>query len=148
MKVAIDSDQNGEALKVALLDYLIERQFEVVNLDFITSNQDKDYPDVAFNMAESILRNEYGKGILICGTGLGMAICANKVKGIYAGACSDVYAAERLAKSNNAQIITIGSQVVGVESAKVLVETFLNSEFQGGKSQAKVDRIIAFENLI
>ena len=145
MKVAIDADENGLELKKALIDLLKEKGVDFVDLDYLKTHDKGDYPDVAFNLAKGIQKKQFDRGILICGTGLGMAICANKVKGVYAGNCTDVYAAERLKKSNDAQVLTLGAQVVGVESAKVIVGAWLSAEFQGGRSLPKVARIRELE---
>ena len=98
MRVVIDSDCNGHELKKILVQSLRESGHEVVDLDFSKANPDSNYPDVALNLGRKIQKGEFPKGVLICGTGLGMAITANKLKGVYAGACEGIYAAERLAK--------------------------------------------------
>lgn len=146
MKIAIDADCNGTQLKETLLEFLRASGFDICDLNHSEGLIDCDYPDVALNMATKIQAGEFEKGILICGTGLGMAIVANKVPGVYAGACSDIYAAERLCRSNNAQVITLGAQVTGPESAKVIVRVFLESTFDGGRSQPKVEKIHAIES--
>lgn len=146
MRVVIDSDCNGHELKKILVDSLRAWGHEVADLDYSTAHPDSNYPDVALNLGRKIQAGEYPKGVLICGTGLGMAITANKLKGVYAGACEGIFAAERLAKSNNAQIITLGAQVTGSESAKMMVKAFVESEFQGGRSLPKVTRIQEIEN--
>ena len=148
MKIAIDADKNGAELKKALIELMKEKGTDYTDLDFLASYPGKDYPDVAYNLALRICEKEYDRGILICGTGLGMAICANKLKGVYAGTCNDAYAAERLVKSNNAKIITIGALVTGVESAKTIISVWLDSEFKGGKSLPKVERIKEIESEI
>ena len=145
MKIAIDSDCNGDALKRIVIEKLGREAFEIVDLNYSASDPECDYPDVAIHLAQRIQYGEFEKGILICGTGLGMAIAANKVRGVYAGSCSDIYAAERLAKSNNAQIIAIGALVTGPESAISIISAFLKSGFQGGPSMRKVNKIKAFE---
>lgn len=145
MRIAIDSDINGSILKNIICELLKENQINFCDLDYLCTNRDQDYPDVANNLAHRVKNGEYDRGILICGTGLGMAICANKVKGVYAGACSDVYAAERLVKSNNAQILCMGAYVTGSESAKHIVLAWLKSEFQGGRSLTKVKRMAELE---
>jgi len=145
MRIVIDSDCNGHDHKRALVSHLSEIGHEVVDLDFTASKSECHYPDVALNLARKIQSGEFAKGILICGTGLGMAITANKVPGVYAGACNDIYSAERLAKSNNAQIIALGAQVTGIESAKLLVGAFISSEFGGGRSLPKYTRIQEIE---
>ncbi|MBC7190109.1 RpiB/LacA/LacB family sugar-phosphate isomerase, partial [Candidatus Aerophobetes bacterium] len=104
-----------------------------------------DYPDKAKEVAEAVARGEFDRGILLCGTGIGMAIAANKVRGIRAACCHDIYSAERARKSNNAQIMTMGAFVIGVELAKMLVDAWLRSEFQGGRSLPKVEKIMKIE---
>lgn len=147
-RVAIDSDMIGMELKKVILKFLKEKCVEFEDLDYLGTHPDLDYPDVAYNLSLKIQRKEFDRGILICGTGLGMAMCANKVKGVYAGACSDVYAAERLVKSNNAQILALGALVTGTESAKNIVAAWLVSEFQGGCSLPKVQRMNEIETEI
>jgi ribose 5-phosphate isomerase B len=143
MRIAIDSDANGRDLKAALVEYL-KADYEVVDLNY-AEGAAYDYPDVAFNLAAQVRDGQFDRGILICGTGLGMAICANKVEGIRAGACSDVYAAERLMKSNNGQVLCLGAQITGVETAKMLASAYLKSEFARGRSLPKVERIEELE---
>ncbi|MGO2789204.1 MAG: RpiB/LacA/LacB family sugar-phosphate isomerase, partial [Staphylococcus saprophyticus] len=99
-----------------------------------------DYPDVAAEVGKSIQQGENERGILICGTGIGVAITANKIKGIRAALAHDYYSAERAQLSNNAQILTMGAQIIGVEVAKKNVEAYLNVSWEGG-SQRKVDKI-------
>jgi ribose 5-phosphate isomerase B len=145
MRVVIDSDCNGDELKKALVSSLREAGHEVTDLNYSAAHPESHYPDVALNLGRRIQSGEFTKGVLICGTGLGMAITANKLKGVYAGTCESIYAAERLCKSNDAQIITLGAQVTGSESAKMIVKAFVESEFQGGRSQPKVVRIREIE---
>jgi ribose 5-phosphate isomerase B len=104
-----------------------------------------DYPDVAERVALAIQGGRSDRGILICGTGIGMAISANKVPGVRAAQAHDVYSAERARKSNNAQILTLGSRVIGPESAKTVVRAWLASEFAGGASSRKVEKVDALE---
>jgi len=100
-----------------------------------------DYPDVAERVAIAIREGRSDRGILICGTGIGMAIAANKVPGVRAAQAHDVYSAERARKSNNAQILTLGARVIGPESAKTVVHAWLDSEFAGGASTRKVEKL-------
>jgi ribose 5-phosphate isomerase B len=118
---------------------------EVRDLAYVDSHTGCDYPDVAYNLAKQIRDGLHDRGILICGTGLGMAMCANKVQGVFAGSCTDIYAAERLIKSNNARVLTLGSQVTGPESAKMIIHAWIKSEFQGGRSLPKVQRMVEIE---
>ncbi|CEP68261.1 Ribose 5-phosphate isomerase B [Moorella glycerini] len=140
MKIIIGADHLGFELKKILKAYLQEKGIEVVDAGTY-SNEPVDYPDIALAVAEKIAAGEYPRGILICGTGIGMAIAANKVPGVRAAQCHDIYSAERARKSNNAQIITLGSLVVGPELAKKLIDVWVESEFQGGRSLPKVEKI-------
>lgn len=145
-RVAIDCDDAASELKKAIYEALQNNeQIEIVDLDYLAQKQ-ANYPEIGHNLAKQIQDGEYDRGILICGTGLGMAIIANKVEGVYAGVCHDTYSAERLQKSNNAQVLTMGARVVGPELAKSIVDTWLNSEFAGGRSQPKVDQIKELEH--
>ena len=146
MRVAIDSDVNGKELKKTLVEYFHAQGIALDDLGFLEDHPEFDYPDVAFNLAGKVRDKEYDRGILICGTGLGMAMCANKVKGIFAGACSDIYAAQRLVASNDAQVLALGALVTGRESAKCIAEAFLTSSFQGRGSLPKVNRMRELEN--
>jgi len=144
MKIAIGCDHNALELKSVIIDLLKERKVEYK--DFGTFTKDPiDYPDIAKKVAYAIAEEKFERGILICGTGLGMAMAADKVKGIRAAACCNIYQAERAIKSNNAQIITLGAQVIGKELAKLLIIAWLDSEFQGGRSERKVKKIMEIE---
>ncbi|MGF7398280.1 ribose 5-phosphate isomerase B [Thermoanaerobacterium thermosaccharolyticum] len=140
MKIIIGSDELGYDLKEIIKNHLTNKGIEVVDAGVYDKNP-VDYPDIALSVAQRIANNEFERGILICGTGIGMAITANKVPGVRAAQCHDIYSAERARKSNNAQIMTMGALVVGVELAKKLVDVWLESEFQGGRSIRKVDKI-------
>lgn len=141
MRIGIGSDHNAYEMKEALTAYMKELGHEVVDYGSQDSCTEVDYPEVAFDVAAAINENELDRGILVCGTGLGMAIAAGKVPGIRAATCHDTYSAERAQKSNNAQIMTMGAQVIGIETAKKVVEMYLESEFPGGNSGRKVQQI-------
>ncbi|GAB7522295.1 ribose 5-phosphate isomerase B [Paraburkholderia sp. 2C] len=144
MKIAIGCDEAAYDLKEILLAHLRERGVDVT--DFGTYNaQPVIYPDIAFTVAERVVAGEYKRAVLLCGTGIGMAISANKVPGIRAAQCHDTYSAERASRSNDAQIVTIGARVVGPELAKTIVDTFLAAQFDGGRSTPKVQRIEQYE---
>ncbi len=145
MKVVIDCDDAAIELKKTIVAHLEKNGIDVVDLDYLGSHPGAYYPEIGYNLARKIQDGTYQRGILICGTGLGMAMIANKVKGVYAGVCHDVFSAERLRKSNNAQILTMGARVIGPELAKTIVSAWLVSEFQGGGSQPKVDQMHALE---
>jgi ribose 5-phosphate isomerase B len=144
MKILIGSDHNGFALKEDLKAYLTELGHEAVDVGCYDLTP-VDYPDVAVDLARRIAAGETDRGILICGTGLGMAITANKVPGVRAATCHDPYSAERARKSNDAQIMTMGAQIIAPTLARLLVDHWLASEYQGGRSAPKVDKIKALD---
>jgi ribose 5-phosphate isomerase B len=138
--LAIGSDEVGFDLKMDIRKYLESMGYPVE--DFGVYNTDPVlYPDVAYKVSMAIASGKHKRGILICGTGIGMSITANKVPGIRAAVCHDIYSAERSRKSNDCQVMALGSRVIGVEVAKMLVKVWLDSEFQGGGSTPKVTRI-------
>lgn len=143
-KIIIGCDEAAYNLKMVLMGHLKEKGYEVD--DF---GADKGevvlYPDVAYKVADQIAAGNYERGILVCGTGIGMAICANKVPGVRAAVCHDPFSTERARKSNDAQIMCMGERVVGVELAKYLVDIWLDCEFAGGGSAPKVERIMELE---
>jgi len=146
MRIAIGSDNAAVSLKKVVEDYLTELgTFEFSDFGVESENDPECYADVAERVALAVASRDFERGILLCGTGLGMAITANKVPGIRAATCHDVYSAERARKSNNAQILTMGARVIGPESAKIVLRAWLESEFQGGRSTPKVQRIIDIE---
>ena len=145
MQLVIDADDAGLQLKRDLVEHLGTLGIDVVDLNYLGKNPDASYPEIGYNLAVKIKDKEYKRGILICGTGLGMAMIANKVETVYAGPCHNVYSAERLRKSNDAQVLTMGARVVGVELAKTIVDAWLNAEFQGGSSRPKVETMRRLE---
>ena len=144
MAIAIGCDEAAYDLKEALKRMLTELGHEVADYG---THEGKPvlYPDIAFAVAEDVAAGKHDRAVLLCGTGIGMAISANKVPGVRAAQCHDTYSAERARKSNNAQIITMGARVVGPELAKTILATWLAAEFEGGRSAPKVDRIAAYE---
>lgn len=143
-RVAIGSDDAGFDLKEKIKTHLQGKGIEVVDYGRPTAEA-IDYPDVALELAQAIAAHEHDRGILICGTGIGMAIAANKVPGVSAAQAHDTYSAERARKSNNAQILTMGGRVIGPELARTIVDAWLASEFEGGNSARKVDKISAYD---
>ena len=144
MKIALGCDEAAYALKEAIKAHLVKLEREVE--DYGVYNTDPVlYPDIAYAVATAVAAGKHERGILICGTGIGMAITANKIPGIRAAVCHDAYSTERSRKSNNCQIMTLGSRVVGEEVAKMMVNIWLESEFQGGGSALKVERIATIE---
>ena len=144
LKVAIDCDDAAVELKNVVCQFLKEKGVDITDLNYAGDGAAM-YPEIGYNLALKVKEKEYDRGILICGTGLGMSIIANKVEGVWAGLCHDVYSAQRLRKSNNANVITMGARVIGHELAKVIVEAFLESDFASGGSQPKVDQIKSLE---
>lgn len=141
MKIVIGADHNGLRLKNILADHIRKRGVEVTDAGVYTEDP-VDYPDIAWKVAEKVAAGIYDRGILICGTGIGMAIVANKVPGIRAAQCTDSYSAERAIKSNDAQILTFGSLVVGEAVAKKLVDIWLECRFDPAcPSGRKVEKI-------
>lgn len=138
--IVIGADHNGLTLKNVVRDYLRTLGFIVVDMG-VNDETPVDYPDVGAALAEEVGRGKYDRGILVCGTGAGMAIVANKVPGVRAVCVLDPYTAERARASNDAQVITMGSQILGTEVAKKLIDIWLESEFQGGRSAPKVAKI-------
>ena len=141
-KVAVGCDPNASELKEVIKKQLKELGHECEDL----GSEDPVYANVAIKVAEAVAAGKYDRGILVCGTGIGMSIAANKVPGAYAALVSDAYSAERARKSNNANIMTMGAFTTGVEHAKVLVRIWMESEYTpGGKSEPKVQRIVTYD---
>ena len=136
--VLLGCDDAGNALKAELKGYLEGRGVTVK--DYSPGPED-DYPDVAYRVAKAVAEGRSDRGILICGTGIGMAITANKVAGVRAAQAHDTYSAQRARKSNNAQILALGSRVIAAELAKEIVGAWLESEFEGGNSSRKVTKM-------
>jgi len=138
--IVMGADHFGMPLKNSIRDYLIKKGYQVVDMG-VNEETPVDYPDVGARLAAEVGAGHYQRGILVCGTGAGMAIVANKVPGVRAVCVQDPYTAERAVASNNAQIITFGSQITGAVVAEKLIDIWLDSEFQGGRSAPKVAKI-------
>ncbi|SFJ52150.1 ribose 5-phosphate isomerase B [Halobacillus dabanensis] len=139
MKIAIGSDHNGFNFKEEIRGFLADKGYDLVDYGCHSCNA-VDYPDVAFDVAQAISEGKIDRGILICGTGIGVAIAAGKYPGIRAALCHDTYSAERAQLSNNAQILTMGAQIIGPEVGKKVVEAYLTSHWAKG-SERKVNKI-------
>jgi len=143
--IIIGADHLGVPLKQALAEYLREKGIDVTDIG-VHSETPVNYPEIAVELAKRIRSGEFQRGILVCGTGIGMAITANKVAGVRAAVIHDAYSAERAIASNNAQIATFGSLVIGVNAAKKNLDIWLESNYiPGGKSQPKIDLIDAID---
>jgi len=141
-KIIIGADNLGVDLKAILHTHLAASGWQVTDIG-VNSTEPVDYPDIAVELAVRVSKGEFERGILICGTGAGMAITANKVANVRAVTVTDPYTAERAIASNNAQIITLGALITGQSLAKMLVDIWLANSFQGGNSARKVDKIEA-----
>ena len=140
MRIALGCDEVGFPLLEVIREMLATRDVDVI--DFGVHAPDPVlYPNVALDVANSVAAGESDRGILICGTGIGMSITANKVPTVRAALCHDTYSAERARKSNDAQILTMGARVIGSEVAKQIVDAWLSSNFEGGGSLPKVLRM-------
>ena len=144
MKIAIGGDHAAIVLKSDIKNYLTSLGHTVEDIGSY-SEASTDYPLYAKEVAERIQSNKVESGILICGTGIGMSIAANKFEGIRAAAVADPYSAMSAKKHNNANVLCFGARVVGVELAKMLVDAYLNAEYQGGRHQNRIDQITSFE---
>ena len=146
MKIVMGADEAGYELKELIKNHLEDQGHKVMDCG-VFDNTPVLYPDVANEVAQNIKREEGDRGILICGTGIGMSITANKVPGIRAAVCHDPFSAERARKSNNAQIMCMGARVIGSELAKMLVDIWMQCEFAGGRSLPKVERINYYDDV-
>ena len=143
--LALGCDHGGYQLKEFLKKYLEKKGIEVK--DFGTfDGAAVDYPEIALKVAGAITGGECKLGILVCGTGIGMSLAANKVKGIRAALCCDTHAAEMTRRHNNANILCMGGLVISEQTGLDIVDTFLSFEFEGGRHQRRVDQIAAIEN--
>ncbi|HHU31726.1 MAG: ribose 5-phosphate isomerase B [Zhaonellaceae bacterium] len=144
MKIAIGSDHGGFALKEKIIKFLEENNYHYK--DFGTYDAASvDYPDYALQVAEAIAQGDYDRGILVCGTGIGIGIAANKVPGIRAALCNDTFSARASREHNDANILTIGERVVGPGLALDIVKVWLESEFSGGRHSRRVEKIREIE---
>lgn len=145
MRIAIGCDHGGFNLKSEIVKHLTSKGLEIKDFG-LHKIESCDYPDIAIQVAESVASKEVDYGILVCGTGIGISIAANKVPGIRAALCSDTFSAHATREHNNANILALGERTVGVGLALDIVDTFLNSEFEGGRHQTRVDKITNIEN--
>jgi ribose 5-phosphate isomerase B len=143
MKIGLGSDDAGASLRRAVGAHLEDLGHDVD--DYGVDDDSRAYPSVAFEVADAVSAGRFERAILVCGTGIGVMIAANKVPGVYAALCPDVYSAERARKSNNAQILTMGARVIGEASALTVVDAWLESEFESARSGPKVAELAAGE---
>ena len=144
MNIAIGSDHGGYNLKEQIKKYLNEKGVEFK--DFGTYTIDScDYPDYAFKVGQVVATGQFEKGILICGTGIGISIAANKVKGVRAALCTETFSARMSREHNDANILCMGERVVGIGLAVEIVDTWLKAEFAGGRHTIRIDKILEHE---
>lgn len=142
--ISIASDHGGYALKEAVKAHLLEKGYEVK--DFGTNSLEScDYPDFAAPAAQAVASGECERGIVICTTGIGVSMVANKVKGVRCGLCCDPLSAELTRRHNNANMLALGAGIIGQNLALRIVDTFLAEEFEGGRHQRRVDKVMALE---
>ncbi len=144
MRIAVGADGNGAAMKEAIKLHLERLGHEVTDFG-VAPDADQDYPEVAEPVARAVAAGAVERAVLVCGTGLGMAIVANKVRGVRAAPVTDPYSAERAIRSNDAHVLCLGAQVVGMSVAPLLVDHWLSGEFAGGGSARKVAQIEALD---
>ena len=144
MKIAIGNDHTAVELKKHITKHLEAKGYTVVNLGADT-DEPSDYPLFGEKIGKAVASGECDLGVAICGTGIGISLAANKIKGIRAAVCSEPYSARLTRQHNNANIIAFGARVVTTEMAEKIVDEFLNAEFEGGRHQRRVDMITAIE---
>lgn len=140
MILALGSDHAGFPLKKVILEYLHDSSYELINVG-THSLEHCDYPVYAFKVCDMIMDGKADMGLLFCGSGVGISIAANKVKGIRAVVCSDCYTAKLSREHNNANVLALGGRIVGEDLAKMIVSTWLNANFKGGRHQTRLDFI-------
>ncbi len=145
MKIALACDHAGIEMKKDIIKYLEKNSIEYI--DYGTDGRESvDYPDYGYKAAKSVSEGTCDKGIVICGTGQGIGMSANKVKGIRCAILSDVFSAKMTAMHNNANMISMGARVIGIGLAIEIVDAYLNAEFEGGRHQRRIEKIIQIEN--
>lgn len=144
VKIGIGNDHAAVEMKNDVAAYLKEKGYEVVN--YGTDSHDRcSYPEYGEKVGRAVAEGEVDLGILICGTGVGISLAANKVKGVRAVVCSEPYSAKLSRQHNDTNVLAFGARVIGIEMAKMIVDEWLNAEFMGGRHQTRVDMIMAIE---
>ena len=145
MRIAIGNDHTAVDLKNIIVDYLTELGYDVINLG-TDSRESCDYPVYGEKVGRAVADGHADLGIAICGTGVGISLAANKVKGVRACVCSEPYTAKLSRMHNNSNVLAFGARVVGDELAKMIVKEWLDAEFEGGRHQRRVDMLMEIEN--
>ncbi len=146
MKIGIGNDHAALEMKNQVMEYLEEKGYEVINYGATNTPESCNYPEFGEKVGRAVVSGEVDCGILICGTGVGISLAANKVKGVRAVVCSEPYSAKLSKQHNNTNILAFGARVVGIELAKMIIDEWLGAEFEGGRHQTRVDMIMAIEN--
>jgi len=145
MRIAIGNDHAATQLKKDMIDHLQGKDIVVTDLG-AENDKSTAYPEYALRVSKGIVEGQFDIGLLLCGTGAGMCMAANKVRGIRAVVCSDPYTAQLSRAHNDANVLCMGARVVGGELAKTILDAFLEAQFEGGRHQPRIDMIMAIEN--
>lgn len=145
MKIAMGNDHTAIEMKEAVKEHLLERGYEVTDLG-TNSAESCDYPEYGEMVGRAVASGETDLGIVICGTGVGISLAANKVRGIRACVCSEPYTAKLARMHNNANVLAFGARVIGIEMAKMITDEWLNAGYEGGRHQRRVDMLMDIEN--
>ncbi len=146
MKIAIGCDHGGYNLKKFCIDAVLSLGYEIIDYGTDNAEVSVDYPDFSYKVAKAVASGEADKGILLCGTGIGISIAANKVRGIRCAHITDIFSAQMVAEHNNANIIAMGGRITSPEDAKAMTIKFLTTAFAGGRHQNRIDKITKIEN--
>lgn len=144
MRIAIGNDHVGLELKNKLDTFFVEKNIDIMHIGTFNSER-MDYPEIGFKIAETVSEGKFRSGILICGTGVGMSIVANQVNGIRAVVCSEPYSAKMAREHNDANILCLGARVIGTEMAKMILQQWFTSEYEGNRHQRRLDMISSYE---
>jgi len=144
MRIAIGADWVGYELKVGLVEFLTELGHEVIDMG-ADSSEPNDYPDFAEKVGRAVAEKEVDRGIVICGTGIGVSIAANKIKGVRAALCHDAFTTSHSRRHNDANVLALGAWVVSVPHARELVELWLGTEYDGGRHEPRLEKIRRLE---
>lgn len=144
MKIALGSDHGGFQMKEMLCAYLEEQGYEVLNLGTY-DEKSVDYPEYGRKVGKAVVSGEADRGIVVCGTGIGISMAANKVKGVRAALCTNEFMAEMSRRHNNANVLSLGGRVIGPELAKNIVKVWLNTEFDGGRHANRISQFVSIE---
>ncbi len=144
MKLAIGNDHVAVEMKKEIKEYLEEKGYEVIDVG-TNSHERYNYPVSGYRVGKMVASGQVDRGILICGTGVGISLAANKVHGVRACVCSEPYTARLSRQHNNSNVIAFGARVIGIEMAKMIVDEWLNAEFEGGRHQTRIDMLSEIE---